>query len=369
MFSDGLSACRRIASVSLLCAVLSPQPTRASTFELVEWRGHTVLLLRGAITQGAAARFADAMRSAPALPHGLPVLLLESPGGSVSEALQISALMDTRPFHTVVPDGAACASACASIVFIGGALRTVEHRGALGQHSCSRDGVPDSRCNEVLSRHAVENGVSHGAVMAFVGYAPPEDMIWFGREDIDGWGISRYFGEDLSGFEKSEPRVIEMLTGRTPPAQAAWRVDFREDGYEAFLRPVSDDKREMELNLFCNESLPGRLFLSLEFNGAASAFARVFRGLRVELDASAWEDAGPVIWQADELAGEVITEVPRDRIRPILTTSEALRFVIDLEPPYQPMIVTTRVGGSSDVLRFAANHCPSGALPGPRPPF
>lgn len=119
---------------------------------------------------------------------------------------------------TPSPDGARCASACASIVFIAGKTRTVEDRGSLGQHSCSRGGVPDEACNKAISRHAVKHGVSHGSIAAFVTYVAPESILWSSREDAEGWGLTNYPTEDLSGFVRSEPRVLKVLTGEMPLA-------------------------------------------------------------------------------------------------------------------------------------------------------
>ena len=167
--------------------------------------------------------------------------------------MKISKIMDGVPFHTIIPNGARCASACGSIVFIAGKYRTVEPLGLLGQHSCSINRQPFQACNELISQHGLHHGVSHGSIAAFVTYVLPNEILWFSRKKSDGYGLTRYPGERMSGFEKSEPIVIEALFGRMPPAQSAWRLDFHEDGFRAFLRPASDHEREMQTNLFCNE--------------------------------------------------------------------------------------------------------------------
>ncbi len=278
----------RFFSFAFLCFLATTEVGLVAEFEIVDWRGHQVLKMSGEIDSGTADKFLAKSGSVSALPHGLPVLLLDSSGGSVSEALAISGILGVRKFHTVVANGSRCASACASLVFIAGSQRTVEPFGLLGQHSCSKGGVPDQQCNELLAEHGYAHGVSHGSIAAFVTYTAPEDIIWFSREDADGWGLTRYAGEAESGFEKSEPRAIAMIVGRKPQAQSAWRIDFREDGYEAFLRPVSDDERELELNLFCIESFPGRLFLSMEVNGPTDAVREAAAAVTVETDKFSW---------------------------------------------------------------------------------
>src|SRR5688572_6067959 len=119
-------------------------PVKAEILSTDTWRGKEVLRLTGPIEEGTAERFAGVLPRIAPLPHGMPILLLDSPGGSVAEAMAMSRLLDLHPFHTVVPDGARCASACASILFVAGTYRTVEPFGALGQHSCSVNGITKS---------------------------------------------------------------------------------------------------------------------------------------------------------------------------------------------------------------------------------
>lgn len=257
----------KTALVACLVIITMTGSSLAASVDIQEWNGHRVLGIDGTIEPGDAEQIARKLPLAEKMPYGTPVVVLNSPGGSVTEALKISKLFDDSPVHTVIPNRAKCASACASIVFIAGEYRTMEDGAAFGQHSCSVNGVKDEECNEVISEHAVAHGVSHGSVASFVSYVDPEDILWFSRADAEGWGITRYPGEDLSGFEKSEPRVFRMITGKEPPAQARWRINFKQKGFEAFVRTVSDYEREMQLNLFCVESLRGKLFLAMEITG------------------------------------------------------------------------------------------------------
>jgi hypothetical protein len=356
--------------LAILAALFSVTlPAEAETLTVDTWRGREVLRLTGLIEEGTAERFAGVVGKIDPFPHGVPVLLLDSPGGSVGEALAVSGVLDLHPFHTVVPNGAKCASACASILFVAGTYRTVEPFGLLGQHSCSRNGTSDELCNEILAQHAVRHGVSHGSIAAFVTHVPPEKILWFSREDADGWGLTRYPGEEQSGFEKSEPRVIKMLTGQMPPAQAAWRIDFREDGFRAFLRPASDAERELQLNLFCNEDIKGHLFMSMEIHGPVAVVADAIQVVEVKGDIFKWNDSKPVVWQADDVVSEVITEVPREHLIPILTKVDELSFNVHMREPYKPIVARTYLSRSRQVLRFAANNCARGNYDGIRPPL
>lgn len=329
----------------------------SADISVTSWRGHRVLRLSGEIDDGTEKKLETSLDSVAPLPYGLAVLLLDSPGGLVGEAMSISELLDRKPVHTVIPNGAKCASACASIVFIAGKNRTIEEGGLLGQHSCSRDGVPDEECNELLSRHAVEHGVSHGSVKAFVTYVSPENILWFTRADAEGWGLTKYPGEDLSGFEKSEPRVIALLAGKTPPAQSAWRIDFREDGFKAFVRTVSDFEREMQLNLYCSQEASGHLFLTMDVTGPLEVVSAAVIGVSIVTDHGSWNDDKPVVRKLDEQMTEVVTEVPTRMIKPFLKSTDQLVYGIGLRKPYSPMIARTWLGKSRKVLLFAANHC------------
>lgn len=352
-----------------LSYMLMPFLSQAETLTVEKWRGHNALRISGTIVSGSAQRFYDAVKMVEKFPHGLPVLLLDSSGGSVSEAMEMSRLMDATPFHTVVPNGAECASACASILFIAGTYRTVENNGKFGQHSCSISGVSNEDCNEELAQHAMSHGVSHGSVAAFVNYVPPNEILWLSREDVDGWGLSRYAGGQESGFKKSEPRVFKRITGKTPSAQAAWRLDFREDAFKAFLRPVSDAERELQLNIFCNENLKGRLFLSMDINGPASVIMEAVKEVQVKTDLFDWSGSRPIIWQAEPTVSEIITEVPKEFIIPLLSKAVNLKVMISMKSPYNPIFAQTSLKSSREVLLFAANNCASGNFSGASAPL
>ncbi|WP_234853631.1 hypothetical protein [Paracoccus everestensis] len=344
----------------ILCATLAaslPMAARAADFELIEWRGKTVLQMTGQIDTGTTDKFvAVADKTEPAA-HGLPILLLDSPGGSVLEALKLSTALDDRPFHTVIPDGAACASACASIVFIAGRYRTMEAFGRFGQHSCSYGGVEDADCNEIISQHAFRHGVSHGSVAAFLTYVPAADILWFSREDIDGWGISHYPGSEDSGFEKSEPRAIGMITGNIPEGQSSWRLDFWGNGWRAFVRPARDDERELQISMYCREKMPGRLFLLAELTGPEEVISSAIASASLKTDTFTIEQVKPNVSQIDPLVTGLTIEIPKAHVIPWLTNVQNFELSFAVVPPYDPIWATGSLAGSRKNLIFAANHC------------
>jgi hypothetical protein len=329
----------------------------AGTIEKVRWRGHNVLKLTGSIDDELVTEFMSARDHAEVWPHGAQVLLLDSPGGGVMAALAIVNLMDQGTWQTVIPNGAECASACASILFVSGAYRTVEPFGKLGQHSCSKGGLPDDKCNDLMSENARAHGVSYGSIKAFAGYASPGEMIWFSREDADGWGLTRYPGEKESGFQKSEPRVLNMLTGVKPEPQTAWRLDFHNDGYKAFSRPSADDEREMEIGLFCNEAIPGALIATMDITGPVEVVKENVTGAWLGADGVKFIEAMPLIMPADPMVTRVFLYIPPEALIHFLKKTREFVFHVDFKKPFTAMRATTQLAGSRKNLIFAANHC------------
>ncbi|MCG6206379.1 hypothetical protein LPW26_17150 [Rhodopseudomonas sp. HC1] len=108
-----------------------PQPDGAlgkpMTFELVS--GNRLMAV-GTITPGSAQAFAAAIER-----HGeyIKTVVLNSPGGSVSDALTMGRLIRDRKLDTLVEAGKYCASSC-PLVFFGGTTRRAGDKAAIGVH-------------------------------------------------------------------------------------------------------------------------------------------------------------------------------------------------------------------------------------------
>jgi hypothetical protein len=89
-----------------------------------------VLLAEGTIDLGAAGRFAQEIE---ARGEYVKVVALNSPGGSVDDALLMSKLIRDKKLSTKVATEALCASSC-PIVFAGGTVRTAEKDAVVGVH-------------------------------------------------------------------------------------------------------------------------------------------------------------------------------------------------------------------------------------------
>jgi hypothetical protein len=119
-----------------------PQPDRAMaqpmTFELV---GGGRLMASGTITPGISESFA-----AEAERHGeyIKTVVLNSPGGSVTDALAMGRLIREKKFATEVEAGKTCVSSC-PLVFAGGVDRRAGDKAMIGVH-------------QVAAMHTAANG-------------------------------------------------------------------------------------------------------------------------------------------------------------------------------------------------------------------
>ncbi|MBE7184436.1 MAG: hypothetical protein INR68_08535 [Methylobacterium mesophilicum] len=88
------------------------------------------LSARGSIDPGAAERFKAEL---DARGEYVKVVALDSPGGSLHDAIAMAKLIRARKLDTRVGDGAQCASSC-PLAFVGGVNRTAAPKASLGVH-------------------------------------------------------------------------------------------------------------------------------------------------------------------------------------------------------------------------------------------
>lgn len=343
--------------LAVLSLTLGVNIVGAAEISIVDYRGGSAVLIDGEIEVGDFERFVRLLPTADKRSHDARYVLLNSPGGSVGEALKISKHLDTNSVHMIVADGGMCASACASILFIAGKYKTVEVNGLLGQHSCSIGGEPAPECNELLSQHAIANGVSYGSISAFVTFVPPEEILWFSREDADCYGLTVYPLQYSGIFEMSEPCVFQGITGREASAQIGWRVDLMNDGYEAFVRPSGDHVRELQTSVHCVESKPGKLFLTIDVGGPSEViqkailYGQIFGSLLSE------KPRRVSVSQVDSTYSRATMEVDSAEVLPFLQHSSQFQFRLKMQLGYQDIVVNTSTAGSFDILLFAVSNC------------
>src|SRR5690606_40799950 len=112
-----------------------------------------------------------------------------------------------------------------------------------------------------------------------------------------------------------------------------------------------------QINLFCYEPLPGRLFLSMEINGDAHVLSSAITRVSVMIEGVSWDTDRPTILQDDPRVATVVMEIPQELIRQFLTSSDRLMFEIGLRERYVPIQAATYLAASRKNLLFAANNC------------
>jgi len=179
-----------------------------------------VLFLNGSIEPSSVLDFRKALRE-----HRPSKIILNSPGGSVSEGLEIAAIVNDRGLSTYIPYRSECASACAYI-FFAGLPRKVD--GALGVHQFTD--YNESHVHSARSQMLTQ-GLA-GTILAYLREfetpdivsvrmleTPPYEMYWFSREEIELEGLETRSGQHSNGSASaSVERVRSRPAGISRPS-------------------------------------------------------------------------------------------------------------------------------------------------------
>lgn len=106
-----------------------------------------ILMARGTIDPGAAARFATEVA---ARGEYVKSISLDSPGGSIDDALAMSAEIRTRKLDTRVENGALCASSC-PILLAGGTKRLAGETSVVGVHQVYNGSAERPTADEAMA--------------------------------------------------------------------------------------------------------------------------------------------------------------------------------------------------------------------------
>ncbi len=152
----------------------------------------TVTLLRGAIAPGDGARIGAALRADPPDRVGF-----DSPGGSVSDALEIGRVLRALDLPTRIDAEAVCFSAC-PYAFAGGTARAVAEGGRLGvhQHSFGESSVlPAFLATEDIQRgqaEVLEHLAAMGIDLRIMGPAmatPADEIYVLTPQELEEWDV------------------------------------------------------------------------------------------------------------------------------------------------------------------------------------
>ena len=155
-----------------------------------------VLMLTGTITPGAAQTFADEVERRG---DYVTTVALDSPGGSVDDALAIGSAIREAGFATAVADGALCASSC-PLVLAGGVERIVSESAAVGVHQIyagvgggdigSAQAMSDAQAITArISRYLMEMGVEP-ALWLNAMETPPDRLYFLTPEEIRDFALA-----------------------------------------------------------------------------------------------------------------------------------------------------------------------------------
>jgi hypothetical protein len=148
-----------------------------------------VLLAEGTIEPGAAARFAQEIE---ARGEYVKSVQLNSPGGSVEDAIAMSKLIREKKLQTKVNARALCASSC-PMVFAGGAERLAEKDAVIGVHQVFNGSRERPSAEQAMSsaqsttarvaRHLEEMGIGSGLWLHAL-ETPPDRLYYLTEKEM-----------------------------------------------------------------------------------------------------------------------------------------------------------------------------------------
>jgi hypothetical protein len=150
------------------------------------------LELKGTVTPGTAERFEQEIDKRG---DYVKTVVLDSPGGSVRDALAMARLIREKKLATLVEADGYCASSC-PLVFAGGVTRTAAEGASIGVHqvAISTAEAPPAEAGEGFNLaqrisaecqlHLVEMGIDP-RVWIHAMETPPDKMFYFTREELE----------------------------------------------------------------------------------------------------------------------------------------------------------------------------------------
>jgi hypothetical protein len=150
----------------------------------------TIIVLSGDIAQGDAETAEALIRAANEDGRLISAVRLDSPGGSLAEAVKLGDLIRRAKLPTVVAAGSQCVSAC-FLVFAAGIEKFANHEARIGVHGASdafgRETARTEAATIAMARIASTFGVPPGIIRRMV-ITPARDIAWLSDDDLRGMG-------------------------------------------------------------------------------------------------------------------------------------------------------------------------------------
>ena len=164
------------------------------------------LLATGTIQPGTAKAFAAEIEKRGSY---VKTVVLHSPGGSVTDALEMGRLIRKRGFTTEVEDGHYCASSC-PLLFAGGVERRAAEKSAIGVHQVTAvgvDGATPANGMESVQRISAE-------CQRYLRDMGIDQLVWIHAMETPK--------DELFYFKPGELLSLKLATPRgAPPASAS----------------------------------------------------------------------------------------------------------------------------------------------------
>ena len=164
------------------------------------------LLATGTIQPGTAKAFAAEIEKRGSY---VKTVVLHSPGGSVTDALEMGRLIRKRGFTTEVEDGHYCASSC-PLLFAGGVERRAAEKSAIGVHQVTAvgvDGATPANGMESVQRISAE-------CQRYLRDMGIDQLVWIHAMETPK--------DELFYFKPAELLSLKLATPRgAPPASAS----------------------------------------------------------------------------------------------------------------------------------------------------
>jgi len=189
---------------TLACAVLSAGYAQAATIS-VQSAGPekpAVVVVQGTLNPGDGERFFTKVAALTTA-----VVRFQSNGGSVITGIQIGETIRLKDFHTLVPAGARCASACA-LAWLGGTRRFMGPGARIGLHAASdpRSGQVTGVGNALLGAYLNRVGLPYSAVI-YIAQAAPNSVTWLSFADARRLGIEVTLVDSAAGISDPSARI------------------------------------------------------------------------------------------------------------------------------------------------------------------
>src|ERR1700730_3857825 len=154
--------------------------------------GRVVITISGDLDEGDARALGATIKMIKGDGKPVTFISLNSPGGSLLEAVQIVEVVRYEKLATIVGPGAKCASAC-FLIFAAGQPKLASYTAQIGVHNASdetgQETAKTSTATLSMARVAKELGVP-SAIIGRMVVTRPNEMVWLSAADLQSMGTS-----------------------------------------------------------------------------------------------------------------------------------------------------------------------------------